>query len=165
VRCTAGARFAWDGVAFEVVHPAAAAYDDAGRKTNDLSCVLRITARGATALLTGDAEARSELEMLARSESLHADVLVVPHHGSRTSSTSVFIDAVAPSIAVIAAGYRNRFGHPRPEIVARYRRLGAGIPRTDLQGAIELTLGDMRPLAAVAERERHRRYWYDDAID
>ncbi|MEP7262799.1 MAG: DNA internalization-related competence protein ComEC/Rec2, partial [Usitatibacter sp.] len=116
-RCEAGRRWAWDGVEFAVVHPAAAIYEEPpvtgrrARKQNDRSCVLRIATAGGSALLTGDAEARSEGEMLARQELVRADVLVVPHHGSRTSSTAAFLDAVAPSIAIFPVGYRNRFGH------------------------------------------------------
>jgi len=84
----------------------------------------------------------------------------VPHHGSRTSSTLAFVDAVAPDIAVIAAGYHNRFGHPRAEVLARYTGIGATLSRTDLQGAIHVAL-DEAPVASIGERERKPRYWYD----
>jgi competence protein ComEC len=163
-RCVAGERWSWDGVTFEIVHPGAAAYDDAARKSNDRSCVLRIVSAGGNVLLTGDVEAASESEMLARdAATLRADILVVPHHGSRTSSTPAFIEAVAPRIAVIAAGYRNRFGHPRGEILARYARVGAARPRTDLEGAISVSLAPERPAEAIGERTRRRRYWYAPA--
>ncbi|HLW11144.1 MAG TPA: DNA internalization-related competence protein ComEC/Rec2 [Casimicrobiaceae bacterium] len=160
-RCAAGDHWEWDGVRFEVLHPAASAYGEAARKSNDLSCVLRVAADGGSVLLTGDIEAASEMEILARDATAAADVLVVPHHGSRTSSTPAFIGAVSPRFAVIAAGYRNRFGHPRAEILARYAHAGAARPRTDLQGAITLTLAAAKPIEAIAERERRRRYWYD----
>jgi competence protein ComEC len=161
-RCAAGERWEWDGVAFEVLHPARAAYGDAARKSNDLSCVLRIVSAGGSALLTGDIEAVSEAELIARdAAALRADVLVVPHHGSRTSSTLAFVTAVSPRLAIIAAGYRNRFGHPRAEILGRYVRADAARARTDLQGAISVTLAPDRPIDAIAERERRRRYWYD----
>ena len=97
--------------------------------------------------------------------SLRAGVLLVPHHGSRTSSTQAFIDAVAPRVAIVAAGYRNRFGHPRGDVLARYARAGAVRPRTDLQGAISVTIEPGKPLVAIGERERRRRYWYDVAPD
>jgi competence protein ComEC len=160
-RCAAGDRWEWDGVRFEILHPAASAYDDAARKSNDLSCVLRLVSDGGSALLTGDIEAASEMELLARGAAVDADALVVPHHGSRTSSTPAFISAVAPRFAVVAAGYRNRFGHPRGETLARYAAAGAARPRTDLQGAITLTLAPGQAIEAIAERERRRRYWYD----
>ena len=103
------------------------------------------------------------LDLLQRSrEALRANVLVVPHHGSRTSSTTAFVAAVAPRVAAIAAGYRNRFGHPRADVLARYREAGAQRLRTDLQGAITVTLDAIdTPIVAYGERERHRRYWYD----
>ncbi len=124
------------------------------------SCASR--PRAGTVLLTGDIEALSERELLARNpQALRAEVIVVPHHGSRTSSTRAFISAVSPQIAVIAAGYRNRFGHPRAEILARYAEVGAALPRTDLQGAIMLTLEPRAPIGAVGERQRRPRYWYD----
>ena len=162
-RCSAGARWSWDGVDFEFVHPAATAYADGGRRSNDLSCVLRITSGGGNVLLTGDIEAGSEAEMLGRGAALAADVLVVPHHGSRTSSTPAFIAAVAPHFALIAAGYRNRFGHPRAEILARYAHAGAARARTDLAGAITVMLVPGAAIDVVVERERARRYWYDAA--
>jgi competence protein ComEC len=160
-RCAAGDHWEWDGVRFEILHPAASAYGEAARKTNDLSCVLRVASDGGSVLLTGDIEAASEMEILARDATAAAEILVVPHHGSRTSSTLAFIRAVSPRFAVIAAGYRNRFGHPRAEILERYARAGAARPRTDLQGAITLTLAAGTPIEATAERARHQRYWYD----
>jgi competence protein ComEC len=161
-RCEAGARWEWDGVGFQLLHPSQAAYADAARKSNDFSCVLRVQAGGEALLLTGDVEALSEAEMLARdAASLRADVVLVPHHGSRTSSTQAFVDAVAPRVAIVAAGYRNRFGHPRGDVLARYARDGAVRPRTDLHGAISVTIEPGKPLAVIGERDRRRRYWYD----
>jgi competence protein ComEC len=161
-RCVAGERWQWDAVGFEIIHPAPSAYDDPARKSNDLSCVLRVTSPGGSVLLTGDIEAVSELELLAGNPAnVRADVLVVPHHGSRTSSTPAFIAAVSPQFAIVAAGYRNRFGHPRGEILARYLRVNAARPRTDLQGAITVSLAPGKAIEAFGERERKRRYWYD----
>jgi competence protein ComEC len=161
VRCAAGMAWTWDDVQFAFVHPAAAAYDEPRRKSNDQSCVLRVATHGGAALLTGDVEAVAEREMLGRAADVAADVLVVPHHGSRTSSTSAFVAAVAPRIAVIAAGYRNRFGHPRADVLERYAQIGAALPRTDRQGAITVSLLPEVPIGVVAERERAARYWYD----
>jgi competence protein ComEC len=165
-RCVAGTTWEWDRVTFTLLHPEARHYVDPARKSNDLSCVLQIESAGGRVLLTGDIEARAEAEMLERAPAMRpSDVVVVPHHGSRTSSTSAFIAAVSPSLAVFAAGYRNRFGHPRPEVVARYLNAGVGRLRTDLQGAITLLLESGQPVYATAERETHRRYWYDVPID
>jgi competence protein ComEC len=161
-RCAAGQQWTFDDVRFEILHPPLAQYAEEGVKTNDRSCVLRIEAQGDVALLTGDIEARSETVLLRTSpDKLHADVLVVPHHGSRTSSTPAFVTAVAPGIAIVTAGYRNRFNHPRADVVERYARRGSAVPRTDRDGAISLTLGAGAPIEAKAERDVRRRYWFD----
>jgi competence protein ComEC len=159
-RCEAGQQWEWDEVRFTVLHPAAEAYADDTRKTNDLSCVLRVDTRHGSVLLTGDVEARSEHEMLARDASLlAADVLLMPHHGSRTSSTPPFIEAVSPRRAVITAGYRNRFGHPRADVVARYVARDVATDRTDQDGAVVVTL-DRNGIDVARARESMRRYWH-----
>jgi len=161
-RCVAGTTWQWDGVTFALLHPQREHYGDAARKSNDFSCVLQVETRAGRVLLTGDIEARSEGELLQRMPPMAAsDVLVVPHHGSRTSSTPAFIAGVAPMRAIFAAGYRNRFGHPRDDVVARYRDAGAVPMRTDTGGAITVTLSAGQPVGAFAERVRNRRYWYD----
>ena len=166
MRCLAGMRWVWDDVTFTVLHPAGGDYDDDGRKSNDLSCVVRIDAASGSMLLTGDVEALSEAQLLQRTpNALRADVLLVPHHGSMTSSTPAFVAAVAPAVAIIAAGYRNRFGHPRSEVLARYRQAGAARRRTDLGGAISVEVVPGRAVTVEAERDRRRRYWYDPSPD
>ncbi len=160
--CMAGQRWTWDGVAFTVLHPTRAEYEDATAKTNDRSCVVRVTSQYGSALLTGDLEAKSEAKLLrADPAALRADVLVVPHHGSRTSSTPAFIDAVAPKIAVFACGYRNRFGHPRPDIVARYEAASSRLVRTDYEGAVMFSFAPGVPLSPLSARDLRRRYWMD----
>ena len=134
-------------------------------KTNDLSCVLRVRNAAGTALLTGDIEARTEADLIRReAASLGAELLVVPHHGSRSSSTPGFIAAVSPRIAVFTPGYRNRFGHPRPEIVERYARAGIPSYRTDYDGALSFAFEAGVPLAAIAQRNIDRHYWYDAPV-
>ncbi|MET0204449.1 MAG: DNA internalization-related competence protein ComEC/Rec2 [Casimicrobiaceae bacterium] len=161
-RCQAGQRWRWDGVLFEFLSPLIDRYAQDGIKTNDLSCVLKITAGQRRALLAGDIEAPSEAQLLRDDpRALGADILIVPHHGSRTSSTPAFVAAVAPRVAVFAAGYLNRFDHPRADVVARYTRRGAAPMRTDLMGAVTVTLGPGDELDAAGERHRRRRYWYD----
>jgi competence protein ComEC len=119
--------------------------------------VLRIAAARHSVLLTGDIERRAELALLA-DPSVRSDILVVPHHGSRTSSSSEFVAAVSPRWAVVPVGYRSRFGHPHPEVLARYGAAGARVVRTDLDGAIEVRL---RSDGAEVGRERRSRgrYW------
>jgi competence protein ComEC len=158
-RCEAGIRWSWDGVEFTVMHPGAGAYDEVPgrrvRKENDRSCVLRVASRSAAVLLTGDVEARGEGEMIAR-----ADALLVPHHGSKTSSTPAFLDAVAPSVVVASVGYRNRFGHPNPLVAARYASRGLNLRRTDREGALRIVLpGESGGEARVEPLMPQVPYW------
>jgi competence protein ComEC len=158
-RCLAGQSWEWDGVRFEVLHPAPADY--AARRANHLSCVLRVASAGGAMLLTGDIERAAEAAMLARdAAALRAEVLLVPHHGSRTSSSAEFLAAVGPAAAIAPAGYRNRFGHPDPEVVARYRAMGVRVFRTDRDGAVTARLG-AGGFALAAERQARRRYYHD----
>jgi competence protein ComEC len=155
-RCATGQAWTWDGVRFEFLHPAGALAR--AKKANDLSCVLKVSASGRSMLLTGDIEKPAETEMLARDPAaLSADVLLVPHHGSRTSSSEAFLAAVRPAAAVVPVGYRNRFGHPSADVLARLR---TEIYRTDFDGAVTVRLsgGD---LGIIGERQRRRRYWHD----
>ncbi|MFO1324959.1 MAG: DNA internalization-related competence protein ComEC/Rec2 [Burkholderiales bacterium] len=161
IACRAGQRWTWDDVRFTVLHPTATEYDDAYAKTNDRSCVVRVDSAHGSALITGDIEAKSETLLLrTRADALRADALVVPHHGSRTSSTPAFLRAVAPEVAVIGCGYRNRFGHPRADVVARYAAAGIRVARTDLAGAVTLTFDRARP-QPVSARTLRARYWHD----
>ncbi len=152
-RCTAGTRWEWDGVRFEFLHPGAG-WESARR--NNQSCVLRVATEGGSMLLTGDIERVVELHLLR--EDIKAEVLLVPHHGSRTSSSEEFIRAVAPRFAVVPAGYRNRFGHPVREVLERYRGAGIEVLRTDLDGAVEVLLRN-DSVQVRAERARRPRYW------
>jgi competence protein ComEC len=153
-RCARGEGWEWDGVRFEFLHPGPAR----ASRRNDGSCVLRISAGGKTVLLTGDIQRGAELELL-QSETVKSDVLVVPHHGSRTSSSPEFVAAVAPRWAIVPVGYRSRFGHPHPQVLERYRAAGAEILRTDRDGAVRVRLGEQTELAL--ERRLHARYWLE----
>jgi competence protein ComEC len=160
-RCAAGQRWAWDGVRFEVLHPQPADYTSAP-KPNALSCVVRVQGDKASALLTGDIEFAQEMALLQRAgAALRSDVLQVPHHGSRTSSGTAFIGAVAPGVALVQAGYRSRFGHPAPEVVLRYEAQGAVVVRSDRCGAWTLP-PDGPPRC---ERSAARRYWHHGSAD
>jgi competence protein ComEC len=158
-QCFAGQNWEWDGVRFETLHPEGDSYNDAKLKDNDRSCVIRIVSPHGSVLLPADVERAGELALLRhRRGELSADVLVVPHHGSRTSSTPDFVGAVSPRIAIFAMGYRNRFGHPHPAVVAEYRRHGVSMVRTDAAGAVSV-----RMTAAGIDmqnwRDREQRYW------
>ncbi len=157
MRCQAGQRWQWDGVEFSVLHPRAADYD-APARSNAMSCVLRVSAGGRVALLAGDIEAAQEQALLARGAPLAADVLLVPHHGSRTSSSAAFIDAVAPRWALVQSGYRNRFGHPVAEVMTRYAERGVRIADSPRCGAMRWR--SAQPDGLECERERAARYWH-----
>jgi len=159
LQCAAGQRWAWDGIRFEMLHPAPASYADGGLKANARSCVLRIDNGRRAILLAGDIEAAQEANLLrAGPGRLRADVLLAPHHGSGTSSTLPFLQAVGPGLGVFQVGYRNRYRHPKPEVFERYRRLGIGRLRTDQSGAVRLDFGDA--VGASEYRRTARRYWY-----
>jgi competence protein ComEC len=157
-RCRRGARWEWDGVRFEWLHPGARLLD----RDNDRSCVLRVTVGPHVVLLTGDVERAAELELVSAGESLRSDVLLVPHHGSRTSSTEAFVAATRPRWAVVSAGYRNRWGFPAASVVERWETAGAQVPRTSDSGAIEFDVNPDRPLDPPSRwRIDHPRPWAD----
>lgn len=154
-RCAAGMTWEWDGVRFDFLHPPPGWE---GARRNNQSCVLRVETGGASMLLTGDIERLAE-EMLRKHPALlRSDILLVPHHGSRTSSSAEFIAAVAPRWAIVPAGYRNRFGHPSREVLERYAGAGVRVVRTDLDGAVSVTLGKSA-LQVGTERGLRPRYW------
>lgn len=156
--CVAGQEWAWEGVRFMVLHPAKPAAAGKGDKPNYVSCVLRVEAGGRVALLTSDIEAIDERALLARdAAALRADVLLVLHHGSRTSSTPEFVTAVGARELIYPVAYRNRFGHPRSAIMARYG--DAHVRRSDRDGAVRVVLDEITPVLS-AWREERRRYWY-----
>lgn len=160
--CVAGQRWDWDGVAFEVLHPAANGGAPGARAAhaNATSCVLRIATRGATpavALLAGDIEHAQELALVAGAAPLAADLLLVPHHGSKTSSSAPFLDAVRPRTALVQAGYRNRFGHPAPEVLGRYQARQIRVVESARCGAA--TWLSAQPRQLRCERDAGQRYW------
>jgi competence protein ComEC len=166
--CQAGQAWDWDGVRFEVLHPPVSRYAESARNTNARSCVLRVSAqdgRGVSALMTGDIPAQQERALVAWAPDagfdLRADVLMAPHHGSHTSSSPAFIAAVQPRFVLAQAGYRNRYGHPHPEIVARYRAAGAGFIATPACGAVRWE--SVQPGQVHCERKEAARYWQHNA--
>ncbi len=159
--CEAGASWQWDGVRFELLHPAPGASATPASKPNTVSCVIRVVdARGRALMITGDIEAPQEQALLARAAEpradLRADALIVAHHGSRTSTTSAWLDAVQPRYAVVQAGYRNRFGHPAPDVSRRLESRGVQLLRSDQCGAWTWYGDD----GFVCERDARRRYWH-----
>ena len=170
--CSAGQRWVWDGVSFEVLHPLAEELARSAEpgpkpkpvpKPNAVSCVLRVQGvQGAggppsSVLITGDIEAAQEAALVARgAAALRSDVMLVPHHGSKTSSTPAFLDAVQPGVAVVQAAYRSRYGHPAAEVLARHAERGIGVVRSDACGAYTRSADG----EAFCERQVSRRYWH-----
>lgn len=153
-RCVREQSWEWDGVRFEVLHPAA----DYFGTINDASCVVRVRARNWSFLLTGDVEAPGELQLAPQLRD-GVDVVVVAHHGSRTSSREEFVTAAKAEVAIVSAGYGNRWGLPRAEVVARWRDSGARVLSTADSGAIEVTRRNEKPIEVREFRVAHRRYW------
>lgn len=159
--CFAGQHWSWDGVEFDMLHPTSLFT----KKRNDHSCVLKITAGRQSVLLTADIEAKSEHSILESiPEKLPSTIMLVPHHGSRTSSTIEFIRAIKPEIAIIPVGYLNQYGHPKPDIVERYKKENIKLLDTVKQGAITFTLNNKKSEYGSVDIHRYRpenqHYWH-----
>lgn len=156
-RCHAGQHWVSAGVRFEVLHPAR----PSAAEGNAASCVVRVSAGSHGMLLTGDIEARSELRLIRRGAPLASDIVIVPHHGSLTSSTAPFTDSVRPAYAVVSAGFRNRWGLPKPRIVQRWRAVGARVLNTASSGAIHFRVCSRGGIVAITrERQLRHRFWH-----
>lgn len=153
--CVAGQAWTWDGVAFRMLGPRGGE-----REGNDRSCVLLVDGGADRLLLTGDITRRVEASLAAAVPSGRPVVLSVPHHGSKTSSSESFLQALHPSLGLVSAGWHNRLGHPHPDIVARYAAAGVVLRNTARSGAIRLDFpAHERVSVTVGERRRQRRYW------
>jgi competence protein ComEC len=154
--CREGESWEWDGVRFTLLNPPHGRFS----RHNNASCVLKVESAYGSVLLPGDIEARAEARLVAHyGPRLAAAVLVAPHHGSRSSSTEAFIAAVRPRYVLVPAGYRNRYRHPHPEVLARYREAGGRLYGTAASGALELRL-TAAGIGLESYRERARRYWH-----
>ena len=154
--CVAGTDWTWDGVRFEFLHPQAKIRSKE-QASNHQSCVLRISAGGKSILLTSDIETPDEEALLAAGLG-HSDVMLVPHHGSGTSSSAAFLDVVQPEVAIIPVGYRNRYRHPKPSVLAEYEARKIKVVRSDADGMVQI---DLPSMAISAYRQVRRRYWMD----
>lgn len=164
-RCAAGQSWFWDGVRFDVLHPASAS-DGGGRleHDNNRSCVLRVGTAGGALLLTGDIEAVAERAILVRhgAAAFAAEVVVSAHHGSRSSSSPAFVEASRAMEVIHSAGHRNVFGHPHAQVWARWAAAGARNWRTDSQGAVEARFAAAAgaDVSVGAWRSLRPRYWH-----
>ncbi|RMH11429.1 MAG: DNA internalization-related competence protein ComEC/Rec2 [Gammaproteobacteria bacterium] len=153
--CQAGQSWEEDGVYFEMLHPR----PEESFQDNNASCVLRVQTGDVAFLLAGDIESEAENFLVERyGQNLLADVMIVPHHGSLTSSSPAFLSAVQPRYAILSSGYRNRFGFPNEKVLQRYRQIGAKILNTARDGAVRI---DADPGGANVSvyRTRFPHYW------
>jgi competence protein ComEC len=154
--CQAGMEWTWDGVRFRVLSPVAGTTT----RRNDRSCVLAVDGAGGRLLLTGDIGSGAEPAVVEAVGPARPTVLVVPHHGSRYSSDPAFIAALQPTLALVSAGWHNRFGHPHPWVLQRYRAAGVPLMNTAARGAIQIDApADGPPVEAASWRLREPRYW------
>ncbi|WP_421555165.1 DNA internalization-related competence protein ComEC/Rec2 [Pseudomonas kitaguniensis] len=148
--CISGEQWEWDGVSFELWQwPGATS-------SNPKSCVLQVQANGERLLLTGDIDRAAERALLDSPLSVPTDWLQAPHHGSRSSSSEAFVQGLAPKSVLISRGRGNAFGHPHPQVMARYQAVGSRVYDSAEQGAIRLQLGAFKP-PEVARSQR--RFW------
>jgi competence protein ComEC len=188
IKCQAGQTWLWDKVKFEVLYPDLASDQNANLKDNNRSCVLKVTSQFGSILLTGDIEKEAENALLNRVENdvigddalqanskaaagdaissrtitqLKSDVLIAPHHGSKTSSTREFVQAVGAQHSIFTVGYLNRFKHPKPFIEKRFEESGAYTYRSDYQGALSLDFTRTNNISISALRQSQPRYWHD----
>lgn len=151
--CHSGQNWVWDGVEFSILHPSLS-YTPRG---NNSSCVLRVSSQQGSVLIAGDIEARAE-QVIIGTANLRSDVVVVPHHGSATSSTEQFVAEVRPVAALVSAGFNNRWGFPKAAVAERWRAVGATIHVTGSSGALHLSWRDGQ-IRMIGERALRRRYW------
>lgn len=155
--CVSGQHWRWDGVSFDVLYPD----KSAPKHGNNASCVLKVSSAAGSALLVGDLMRKGERRLLRdHPAEIHAQVLIAPHHGSNSSSSPPFVNAVSPGLVMFPVGYRNRWQFPRPSVVARYQAAGASIADTVHDGAIDVSFRAGQ-LPAVTERWRkdEARLW------
>lgn len=149
--CQSGERWEWNGVGFELWQ-----WSQPGNG-NQASCVLRVEANGERILLTGDIDEPAERALQASNLDLSAQWLLLAHHGSRTSSSAAFVEAVGATGALVSRSFHNAFGHPHPEVVQRLRQSGATVHDTAELGALHIRLGAFQPLKALRDEQRFWR--------
>ncbi|MFA5985153.1 MAG: DNA internalization-related competence protein ComEC/Rec2 [Methylococcaceae bacterium] len=154
--CLAGQTWQWDEVTFSMLSPDVVGFES----DNNNSCVLKIQAGQTALLLTGDIEAQAESQLVKNyADQLQADVLIAPHHGSKTSSSRAFLQAVKPKLVLIPSGYRNPFRHPHPSVLRRYQQMQAHWLSSANSGAIQVDVVKDQ-LSVAAYRETNRKYWH-----
>jgi len=155
IKCKAGQQWQWDGVLFQMLSPIK--YNSFG---NNNSCVLKISSQHGSILLTGDIEASAEKNLVKYTKkSLASDILIAPHHGSKTSSTVAFLKQVNPDWVLIPSGYKNRFKFPHAPVLQRYQQLGIKWKSTANEGALTVEF-NQQGINISSYRQQNRRYWH-----
>lgn len=155
--CREGLSWAWDGVRFSVLHPA----EGFRGGLNEGSCVLLVEGPGGRVLLTGDIEGRAERALLRVQVRLPVDLVVAPHHGSRTSSGPPLVAATRPAWVVFSTNWRNRWGFPAEAVVERWRRAGAWPLSTERHGEVMIRFDRHGPRPPVVQRAVACRAWLE----
>ena len=159
--CETGQSWTWDGVAFRVLHPDA----NSSYAGNDASCVILVAAGDARLLLTGDIESAVERTLFIPGGPGVVDAVFVPHHGSGTSSSIGLTGAVSAQVALVSAGYRNRWGLPHPDVVRRWRDAGATVLVTAHEGAVGVRICDKEGIVQLSRnRPQRRRVWHEPPL-
>lgn len=153
--CVAGEAWLWDGVRFSILNPPAGAQ----LSDNDASCVLRVDAAGGSVLLPGDVQLRQEAVLAARGALAPVDLLLAPHHGSRSSSGPALVAATRPRVVVFSAGYMNRWGFPAEVVRERWEHAGACTFDTSATGALVFVLGGQGLRLARITRRDDSHLW------
>jgi competence protein ComEC len=158
--CYAGQQWRWDGVLFEILNPT----QNTRLKGNNASCVLKVSTDQFSVLLSADIEKKTEKRLVKyQREQLNSDILISPHHGSKTSSTQGFLDAVSPSIVVVSSGYQNRFNHPAQQIIDRYKANNIKLINSNCAGQISIKLGT--EISINEYRKDNARYYRRQCSD
>ena len=158
--CYAGQQWRWDGVLFEILSPT----QNTRLKGNNASCVLKVSTDKFSVLLSADIEKKAEKQLIKyQKEKLNSDILISPHHGSKTSSTQAFLDAVSPSTVIVSSGFKNRFNHPAQQIVDRYKANNIKLINSNCAGQIVVELGD--EIRINEYRKDHARYYMRQCSD
>jgi competence protein ComEC len=159
--CQQNMAWLWDDVYFVFLSPVMPDSAFKAGKRNNRSCVLKVISRYGSALLTGDIEKSIERALVHNyAAQLASDILVVPHHGSNTSSNTDFIRAVNPKISLISVGYKNRYKLPSSKVIARYVSENRNFLTTSKDGAITIRVSEARSLIVERYREKEARYWH-----
>lgn len=164
--CVEGKNWQWDGVYFSFISPMInnMAQGDALAKRglrNNRSCVLQVSSAVGSLLFAGDIEKVGEQRLVAHyGKQLDSEILIVPHHGSKTSSTTAFINAVDPEVSIFSVGYKNRYKHPNKDVLQRYQEHGGSLLQTDKSGALTISLTHKTGRTIEKYRQTARRYWH-----